>query len=349
MSEVNESSEREAYYEKISADCLTPLWSVMSQLVTPQPTSSCVPYLWNYQSTREHLMEAGNLITAKEAERRVLVLENPGFRGQSKITNSLYAGLQLVNPGEIAPAHRHTQTALRFVMEGEGAYTVVAGEKTRMSVGDLVITPNWAWHDHRNESEQPMIWLDGLDIPLVQFLDASFAEMHGVDRQSISRSEGDSMARYGEGMLPVNHSGQSLVSPIFNYPYERTRSALEAMRRENQWDPCHGLKMQYINPTTGDYAMPTMAAFMQLIPKDMATEAYRSTDATVMVAVEGSGTTTIQGQSFHWQPKDVFVIPSWCTVSHRVNQDAMLFSYSDRPVQQKLGLWRELRGAQKDG
>ncbi len=349
MSEVIKSTERDAYYEKISGDCLTPLWSVMSKLVTSVPGSGCIPYLWDYPSARKHLMEAGKLITAKEAERRVLILENPGFRGQSKITSSLYGGLQLVNPGEIAPAHRHTQTALRFVMEGEGAYTVVAGEKTKMSVGDMVITPNWAWHDHRNESDQPMIWLDGLDIPLVQFLDTSFAEMHDKDRQMLSRSEGDSMARYGEGMLPVGHTRKSLVSPIFNYPYDRTREALESMRKQNQWDPCHGLKMQYINPTSGDYAMPTMAAFMQLITKDMETETYRSTDATVMVAVEGSGTTTIQGQAFQWQPKDIFVIPSWCTVSHKVEEDAMLFSYSDRPVQQKLGLWREMRSAQKDG
>ena len=173
--------------------------------------------------------------------------------------------------------------------------------------------------------------------------ETKFAEMLGTDRQSISRAEGDSMARYGEGMLPVDHTDKSLTSPIFNYPYDRTREALEVMRKQNQWDPCHGLKMQYINPVTGDYAMPTMAAFMQLIPKGMETEAYRSTDATVMVAVEGCGVTTIQGQSFQWRPNDIFVIPSWCTVCHQVDEDAMLFSYSDRPVQQKLGLWRESR------
>ncbi len=173
------------------------------------------------------MMEAGPLITAKEAERRVLVLENPGLRGQSKITTDLYAGVQLVLPGEVAPAHRHTQTALRFVLEGRGAHTVVGGEKTLMNVGDFVITPPMTWHDHGNESDAPMFWLDGLDIPLVQFLDASFAEHHDGDEQPINRPLGDSHARYGANMLPFTSRKGTGYSPIFNYPYERTREALE--------------------------------------------------------------------------------------------------------------------------
>ncbi len=344
MSEAKNSPERDYYYQKIGEDHLTPLWSVLGQLVTKQPGSGCVPHLWKYSVARKHLMEAGDLITAREAERRVLILENPGFRGQSKITSSLYAGLQLVKPGEVAPAHRHTQSALRFVIEGQGAHTAVAGEKTRMSPGDFVITPNWAWHDHGNESDLPMVWLDGLDIPLVQFLDTSFAEMLGDDEQPLSRKEGDSMARFGEGLLPVDYESKSTTSPIFNYPFDRTREALEVMRQQNEWDTCHGLKMRYVNPVTGDYAMPTMATFMQLLPKGMKTESYRSTDATVMVVVEGKGSSSIQGQRFDWQANDIFVIPSWCEVVHEANEDAVLFSYSDRPVQQKLGLWREHRG-----
>ncbi|MBX2884973.1 MAG: gentisate 1,2-dioxygenase [Granulosicoccus sp.] len=344
MSEANTSPERDRYYQKINEDHLTPLWSVLGQLVTKQPGTGCVPHLWKYAVARKHLMEAGELITAKEAERRVLILENPGFRGQSKITSSLYAGLQLVKPGEVAPAHRHTQSALRFVLEGQGAHTAVAGEKTRMSPGDFVITPNWAWHDHGNESDEPMVWLDGLDIPLVQFLDTSFAEMLGDDEQPLSRIEGDSMARFGTGLLPVDHERKAHTSPIFNYPFDRTRDALEIMRQQNEWDPCHGLKMRYVNPITGDYAMPTMATFMQLIPQGIQTECYRSTDATVMVIVEGKGSSQIQGELFDWEANDIFVIPSWCEVVHTIEEDAVVFSYSDRPVQQKLGLWRELRG-----
>ena len=343
MTEPVSTPERETYYQKIDPDCLTPLWSVMSRLVTKRPGSGCEPHLWHYDVARQHLLEAGELITAKEAERRVLILENPGLRGESKITNSLYAGLQLVNPGEVAPSHRHTQSALRFVLEGNGAHTSVDGEKTRMVPGDFVITPSWTWHDHGNDSDQPMIWLDGLDIPLVQFLDTSFAETLDRDEQPISRPEGDSMARFGEGLLPVDYTRSTGPSPIFNYPYERSRGALERMRRSEEWDPCHGLKMRFTNPINGDFAIPTIAAFMQLLPGKFKSAPYRSTDATVFVGVEGSGTTFVAEKELRWQANDIFVVPSWCPVVHQTENDAVLFSYSDRPVQQKLGLWRELR------
>ena len=343
MSHPTDSPERQAYYDRIDPDHLTPLWSVLGNLVTPTPGSGCQPWLWHYPKVREYLMEAGDLITAREAERRVLILENPGLRGQSRITTSLYAGLQLVKPGEVAPAHRHTQTALRFVIEGSGAHTAVDGEKTIMQPGDFVITPNWTWHDHGNESDAPMVWLDGLDIPLVQFLDASFAEKLGSDEQSISKPAGDAMARFGEGLLPVDHDGSSATSPIFNYPWERTRASLEALRRNAEWDPCHGIKMRYTNPVTGDYAMPTMATFMQLIPGGFETASYQCTDATVFVAVEGHGYSMIGETRFDWQPKDIFVVPSWYPVTHHPAEDAVFFSYSDRPVQQKLDLWREKR------
>ena len=164
------------------------------------------------------MIEAGGLITAKEAERRVLILENPGLRGQSKITTDLYAGVQLVLPGEVAPAHRHTQSALRFVLEGDGAHTAVNGERTPMRYGDFIITPPMAWHDHGNETDQPMFWLDGLDIPIVQFLDASFSEHHDEDEQPIARPVGDAQARYGSNLLPVDQRPAAGASPVFNYP-----------------------------------------------------------------------------------------------------------------------------------
>ena len=178
---VAKTAEREAFYRKIDGENLTALWNVMGDLITPEPKSACRPYLWRFDAIRAHMMEAGRLITAKEAERRVLILENPGLRGQSKATTSLYAGIQLVMPGEVAPAHRHSQSALRFILEGKGAHTAVDGERTKMQPGDFVITPSMTWHDHGNETDEPMFWLDGLDIPLVQFFDASFAE--GLDRR----------------------------------------------------------------------------------------------------------------------------------------------------------------------
>jgi gentisate 1,2-dioxygenase len=339
-----ETPERQAFYRKIDKKCLTPLWTVMSSIITPEPKSNCVANAWKFEEAKAYLLEAGGLITAKEAERRVLVLENPGLRGQSRITTTLYAGLQLVMPGEVAPAHRHSQSALRFVLDGDGAHTVVDGERTIMRYGDFVITPPNAWHDHGNGSPEPMIWLDGLDIPLLSFFDASFAEAHPTDEQPVTREMGDSGARYGANMLPVDYQGGKLSSPIFNYPYERSRAALEQMRKQKEWDPCHGIKLRYVNPISGGSAMPTISPFLQLLPKGFRTNAYRSTDATVFVIVEGGGRSTVGDELFEWSPKDIFVAPSWRWVSHLADEDTVIFSFSDRIAQQKLGVWREDRG-----
>ena len=335
---------RQAFNEAIEPEGLRALWTVMAGLITPEPKSACVPFKWRYDSVRSRLIEAAGLISAKEAERRVLILENPGLKGTSKVTTSLYCGIQLVMPGEVAPAHRHSQSALRFVLESSGGFTAVGGEKTEMRFADFVITPNWEWHDHGNTSDAPILWLDGLDIPIVQFLDASFAEGFGEDQQPITRPTGDSTARYGANMLPLGYERTVPTSPIFSYPYDRSREALEQMRRSEEWDPCHGLKMRYVNPVDGGWAMPTIGTCLQLLPKGFSSMAYRATDATVFVAVEGSGRSTVAGEVITWQPRDVFVVPSWSELTHEADADAVLFSYSDRPVQEKLGLFRERRG-----
>jgi len=339
------SAEREAFYARIGEKNMTPLWLSLAELVTPEPRSACRPASWRFADIRAAMMEAGGLITAKEAERRVLVLENPGLRGQSKITTSMYSGVQLVLPGEVAPAHRHTQSALRFVLEGGGAHTSVNGERTIMREGDFVITPPMAWHDHGNESDEPIFWLDGLDIPVVQFLDASFAEHLDVDAQPLTRPDGDSDARYGANLLPLDHKGGGGTSPVFNYPYSRTRDALERLKRAEAWDPCHGLKMRYTNPITGNHAMATMGTFIQLLPKGFSTAAYRSTDATIFVPIEGKGRSFI-GDDFvvDWGKRDVFVVPSWKKVRHEAEDESVMFSFSDRPIQEALHLFREDRG-----
>ncbi len=339
-----ETAERRAFYERISRKHLTPLWLSLANLVTPEPVSACQPAAWAFADIRDAMIEAGGLITAKEAERRVLILENPGLRGQSKITTDLYAGVQLVLPGEVAPAHRHAQSALRFVLEGEGAHTTVNGERTPMHYGDFIITPPMAWHDHGNESDEPIFWLDGLDIPIVQFLDASFAEHLDQDEQPVSRPVGDSDARFGSNLLPADCPPANGASPVFNYQYSRTREALAQLSKTHPWDSCHGLKMKYSNPVNGGYPMATIAAFVQLLPKGFKSAPYRSTDATVFVAVEGRGRTRI-GPDFvvDWQPRDIFVAPSWKRVVHEATDEAVLFSFSDRPVQEALYLFREER------
>jgi gentisate 1,2-dioxygenase len=339
-----ETPERKAFYSRIDKHNLAPLWNVLHDLVTPEPRSACRPALWRFADIRAAMLEAGGLITAKEAERRVLVLENPGLRGQSRITTSLFAGVQLLMPHEVAPAHRHSPSALRFILEGSGAYTSVDAERTVMSPGDFVITPAMTWHDHGNPTDEPMFWLDGLDLPLIAALDVSFMEPFEADEQPIAKPLGDSSARYGVNLLPVDYRGGKATSPIFNYPYDRTREALARLAGAGAPDACHGIKMRYTNPVTGDHAMPSIGTFIQLLPKGFQTARYRATDATVFTAVEGRGCTRIGEETLAWGPKDIFVVPSWKPVVHEAEEESVLFSFSDRPVQEKIGVWREDRG-----
>lgn len=339
------SQDRQSFYDDIAPHSLAPLWERLHAMVTREPASKALPAHWDYDNVvRPLIMRAGGLITAKEAERRVLILENPGFKGQTRVTHSLFAGLQLILPGEVAPAHRHAQSALRFVIEGHGAYTAVEGERTAMAPGDFVITPSWTWHDHGNETDHPMVWLDGLDVPIVGLLDASFAEQAPSDSQEETRPAGDSLARYGANMVPVDWKPERKSSPLFSYPYARSREALTTMARNGAPDACHGYKLRYINPGNGGAPMPTIGAFMALLPAGFASRPYRSTDGTVCSVVEGEGETVVGDTVIRWKPRDLFVVPAWHRHHHRASSDAVLFSFSDRPVQDVLGLWREDRG-----
>ena len=336
---------RQAFYHRMDRDNLAPLWEVLHALVPPLPQSPCKPGYWNYKAIRPYIMEAGRAITAQEAVRRVLILENPGMRGQSCITRSLYCGLQLILPGEIAPSHRHTQSALRFIVEGAGAYTAVNGERSMMHPGDFIITPSWTWHDHGNPGDEPVVWMDGLDIQIVALFDAQFAENYPEEVQPVTRREGDSLARYGSNLAPLDPvSPFGKTSPIFSYPYARSRETLDALARNGDPDACHGWKMQFINPLSGGPAMPTIGAFIQLLHKGMRTSPYRSTDSTVYSVAEGKGKVKIADEEFTFEPRDTFVAPSWHPVSIEATEDCVLFSYSDRPAQAALGLWREQRG-----
>jgi gentisate 1,2-dioxygenase len=335
--------ERANYYERIGGHNMTPLWEVLGALVPEQPRSPAIAALWRYAELRHQVMEAGRLISAEEAERRVLILENPALHGQSCITQSLYAGLQLILPGEVAPAHRHTQSALRLVLDGEGAYTTVDGERTTMRRGDFIITPAWTWHDHGNLGDEPVVWLDGLDIPIVRFLDAGFAERSEQASQQRLRPEGDSLVRYGANMLPLDYQPKPAdPTRVFVYPFQRTREALQGIARSTP-EAHHGYKLRYVNPATGASPMPTIGAFAQWLPAGFETQPYRCTDGTVHVCLTGGGEAMIEDQTWPLQENDIFVVPSWHTLRLRADRDMLLFSFSDRPVQQALGLWREQR------
>jgi gentisate 1,2-dioxygenase len=339
---------RQQLYRDMEPLHLTPLWEVLHSLVPKEPKTPCVAVHWKYADVRPFLMRAGEAISAEEAVRRVLVLENPALRGQSCATQSLYAGLQLILPGEVAPSHRHTQSALRFIVEGSGAFTAVDGERTTMHPGDFIITPSWTWHDHGNEADVPVVWLDGLDIPLIRFLDAGFAENGSEKSQTVTKNEGTSFARYGHNMAPVRGTSPfRQTSPIFSYPYDRSREALEQLERDAPIDEWDGVKLRYINPLTGGSPMPTMQTFMQKLPAGFNGKGWRQTDGAVYSVVEGEGEAVIEGGGkqlrFAFSPRDHFVVPSWHTARFSSAKGCVLFSYSDRPVQEALGIHNEER------
>ena len=336
---------RKAFYDQIGKQHLAPLWERVSGLVTRSPQPAARPVHWKYSSVRTHLLQAGSLLSAEEAERRVLIFENPGLPGQSQITGSLFSGLQLLMPGEKAHAHRHTASALRLFLEGSSAYTAVNGERTMMARGDFVITPGWTWHDHGNDGGDPVIWLDGLDVPIVNLFDTSFAEGNETSQVPLSRPAHDCEARYAGALLPDGATPDSLSSPLLNYRYARARESLAEMQRNGPIDPCHGVKLRYANPLTGGSVMPTMSAALQLLAPGFQTAPYRSTDSTVFVVVEGKGRSQVADASFEWAENDVFVAPSWAPQRHRAESEAVLFSFSDRASQEKLGIWREHRDA----
>jgi gentisate 1,2-dioxygenase len=336
-------ADRQAYYDRLSKLDMAPLWEVLKDIIPDEPKTVCAPAIWHFKDVAPFVNEAATLISAQEATRRVLVLENPTLRGKSRITQSLYAGLQLIMPGEIAPPHRHTSAAIRFILEGEGAYTQVEGEKTVMRPGDFVITPSDTAHDHGNESKQPMIWLDVLDLPTVNFFEAGFYHHIEAEKQNTRREHGDSLERYGSGVLPDGTDMTMKRSPIINYPYAKMRPILERLVRTGDVDPHHGARVRYANPINGGWVMPTMGAHLALLPKGFKGKDYRSTDGTIFVCVDGEGSTRVDGQVLEWSPRDVFVIPPWKRYAHAAKEESVLFSISDRPMQEALAIWRDER------
>lgn len=337
-----------ALYDEMAPSYLTPLWESLADLVRPFPRSAAHVHRWNYDEARNYLMRAGDLISAEKAERRVLILENPGLPGQSAITPSLYAGLQLILPGEIAPCHRHSQCALRFVLEGDGAFTALDGEKAVMRPFDLVLTPGGQWHDHGNPSDKPMIWLDGLDIPTVRLFDAQFAEhyVHASGAKAFPESApaGDTLARYGHNMRPVRGSAadrRPSHQPLFHYPYAQWRPALDAMAASADIDPHLGHALEFTNPADGGSIMPTIAAHVRLLPAGFETKPRKSSDGTIFVVVEGSGTAKVGGKEIALSPRDIVAVPSWSELVLQASETLVLFAYSDKASQEKLNLYRE--------
>jgi gentisate 1,2-dioxygenase len=327
------------FMDQVKDMSLFPLWERVGGL---KPGTKCVPAHWSYDEVRPHLMRACDLVTKKEASRRVLCLENPALRGTTFVCDSLFAGLQIIMPGEVAPSHRHTPSALRFIVEGEGAYTAVAGEKLPMKPGDFVVTPAWAWHDHGNLGKTPVVWLDGLDTPFARFFGAAFYEPYPQDTQPLDRPEGESTAVYGMNLIPDEFVSDGHSTPVLIYPYERTRAALDSLARTGKPHPAHGFKLRYANPANGKHPFPTMAVSMQRLPAGFAGKTYRSTGSAVFAVHTGGGIAKLGDEDpFPLKPHDVFVVPPWVPYSFRADSELELFSYSDRAGQEALGYWRE--------
>jgi len=329
------------FMDEVKDMSLFPLWERVGGL---KPGTKCVPAHWSYDTVRPHLMHACDLVTKKEASRRVLCLENPSLRGTTFIADSLFAGLQIIMPGEVAPSHRHTPSALRFIIEGEGAYTAVAGEKLPMKPGDFVVTPAWAWHDHGNLGTAPVVWLDGLDTPFARFFGAAFYEPYPQDTQPIDRPDGESTVVYGASMVPAEYHAEGFATPVLIYTYDRARAALDKMAGAGKPHAAHGYRLRYANPANGKHPFPTMAVTMQRMPSGFAGEAYRSTGSAVFAVHKGRGSATVGDQQFPLDAHDVFVVPPWVPYSVRADAEMELFSYSDRAGQEALGYWREQMG-----
>ena len=213
--------------------------------------------MWRYADIRPQLLRAGELTPIERAERRVLVLCNPGLGLESmQATPSIYVGLQLILPGEKAPNHRHTPSAIRFVIEGNGGYTIVEGEKLPMEKGDLILTPSLLWHDHGHEGEGPVVWLDALDLPLVYGLEASYAIE--APPQQVTRPAGHSTRRYRQGgVIPYAALGaQRAQYPLLRFPWKDVRRALDTLSAVTPSD--ERVHVAYVNPETGRECLPTL-------------------------------------------------------------------------------------------
>lgn len=342
-------AELEAFHQEIERYHLGPLWAMIQGVITKEPATDAVPYLWKWSVIRDRVMRSGELVTPERGgERRVIYLENPGLKAKGiplAVTRTLYVGIQLLLPGEVAPSHRHIQGAIRFILEGEKAYTVVEGEKVYMEKGDFILTPQWTWHDHGHEGTEPMIWMDGLDVPLLDQLKISFFEPYPEYQQPVRYPANYSARRYGGGMMrPVGarRGGKEYPSSLILYTWEQTKRALDAMS-ELEPDPYDGYALEYINPNNGESADARIGSWMQKLTPGMRTKAHRHVSSVVYHVKEGRGYTVINGERFDWETGDFFVVPPWMWHEH-VNtgeSDAYLFSINDRPVMEKLGLERE--------
>jgi len=294
----------------LAAEHLAGFWTARVPVHAPER-----PFLWKWDAVRAALLRASREIGIEAAERRVIKLVNP-HQGSPAASRTIQFNFSIVNGGETARAHRHTLGAVRFVVEGGGAWTTVEGERCDMAPGDLILTPAWTWHDHRNDSDAPIIWLDGLDGPLVQALNAAFFGAYPQAAQAVVRPE----------------------SPL-RYPLAEALAALDAAPD----DPFDGRCWRYPDRATGGETLATMACELARLAPGERTRSHRHASVALYHVFAGSGCTRAGDETLEWAKGDTFVVPLWCWHDHecRGPEPALLFSMNDRPAMRALGLYRE--------
>lgn len=330
--------------QRIDAGNAVPLWRHLANLFPPEPKSQAQPTVWRYRELRQCLLDVSTHMTVDEADRRVLMLVNPGLTERCATVNTLFAGLQMIHAGETAPAHRHTASAFRFIIEGWGATTTVNGESTSMNPGDLVLTPGWCWHDHTQPGDDTMVWLDGLDFPLVNLLECQFFEPFRQRTQPVVGGLDRCARQYTHGVLrPVPTPTGSSFSPVSCYPWAQTRSALDAVAFDPVGSDVDGTLFEYTNPLTGGPVMPTMSCRIQRLAPGFLGQAHRHTASAIYHVVVGEGTTYVGDTALEWGRGDVFAVPGWAPHQHANafnDHEAVLFSFTDEPLQRSLGIHR---------
>lgn len=321
-----------------------PLWRVESDVVPPVPKSKAVPWLWKWPVLYDLAKRAGRLITIERGgDRRVIGFANPGLVGQPYTTHTMWGGLQWLNGREIAPAHRHTAQAIRFIIEGSGAYSTVQGDKVYLERGDFAINPPWYWHDHGSDVDTPMLWMDGLDLPLNNYLEASFFEPYGMESQPNPVLDSSTL-KYGVGQLrPAWEQPTKKYSPISTYKWADSEKALMNLAKVAA-SPFDDIALEYTNPHNGKPVMDTMTGWIQMIRPGIHTKAHRQVNSAIYHVFEGSGAAIIDGVRFDFEQGDFFVIPTWAChefLNESKSDRLVMFSLQDTPVLVALGKYRE--------
>ncbi len=332
------------YRQGLTDHNLVPLWpSLRAALPHGRPSRRTQPVLWRYADIRPRLMEAGRLTPIEKAERRVLVLANPGLGlGNMQATPSIYIGMQLILPRETAPNHKHSPSAVRFVVEGKGGYTVVDGEKLPMERGDLILTPAGLWHEHGHEGVEPVVWLDALDLPTVYFLEASYC-VEGQPQVVRNQPDASQTAYRRAGLTPYGAlNRQPERYPMKRFPWKDVRAALADLAGiTNQGNP---VQLAYVNPETGDACMPVLGFSALMLRPGESVKPRRRSASAVLHVVEGDGCALVDGVELGFGPNDTFAVPTHASVeiaNRSSGKPAFLFQVDDAPMQRKLGFFEE--------